>query len=165
MTILRRSFLAAFVAASVACSPSAPSAEKGASTDDAPAAIVRALYEPYLSETAVPPAWYEAPLTDELQALIAEAAAGNEGNVPIEADPIIAGQDYQLTGLDVTVETPPVDGRAVVVARFSNMGAPTAVRYDLAETSGAWRIDNIRSEPGFDLRSELSAVIGGDDTN
>lgn len=158
MMLMRRTLLAALALFLAACSSETP---PSAADGNGPAAVVRALYDPYLAGDAVtPPPWYDAaPLTTDLRTQLSQADAANDGQTPIEADPIIAGQDYRLTTVDVALDAPPSNGRASVTARFNNMGTATVVRYDLLETEGVWQIDNIRSDPGFDLREEIAAAI------
>ena len=161
MPLLRRLFFVFVAISAIACTPPAPGS---ANRTVAPAEVVRALYAPYLGGDAVaPPAWDDAtPLSNELRTLLTQAATANDGQTIIDADPIIAGQDYQLSGVDVTLDSPPANGQARVTARFTNMGTATVVRYDLVEVDGDWRIDNIRSDPGFDLREEIAAAISSE---
>src|SRR5690242_14365288 len=112
-----------------ACSPAATTtasgpastrttmATAGASSDAAVAAIT-ALYQPYLKQGAEPPAWYRAlPMTPELAALVARDQQQAHGEVgAVDADPIIAAQDWQVSDLSVSADAPPVSGRIVVTA-------------------------------------------------
>src|SRR5262249_34936913 len=120
--------------------------ETTAATAQSAIAVITALYQPYLAHHGEPPAWYAAlPMTPELAALVARdqhnANNGDEGAV--EADPIIAAQDFQLSELTVTAAAAPANGRVVVTARFKNITSMTDVRYDMVERASdhAWLVD------------------------
>ena len=157
---MRIGILAALTLVLAACSPpsattaTSSAAETETSADD----VVRALYAPYLAGGDTPAWFVAAPMTAELRALYNRANSANAGDAIIDADPIIAAQDFQLSDLAVSLEAPPAHGRAVVTARFKNMGADSQVHYDMIENGGAWQIDNIRSGES-DLRAELLATI------
>ena len=164
MLLLRRLFSGFVAMSAIACTPPAPGSADRTADAAGPVEVVRALYAPYLAGQAVtPPAWDDAaPLTSELRTLLDQAATANDGQTIVDADPIIAAQDHQLSGVEVTADTPPANGQARVTARFGNMGKATIVHYDLVEADGGWRIDNIRSDPSFDLRQEIAAAIGSE---
>jgi len=149
--------LAAFAALICACTPTAPVA---VNASDA-VAVIRALYDPYLSDEAEPPAWREAtPWTDDARLMVeAEGAGASQVNATgaFSEDPIVAAKQWQLSDLAVTVEAPPLGGRAVIIASFKNAGQDTVVRYDMVQTEAGWRVDNIRSG-SIDLRGLLSRV-------
>jgi len=123
-----------------------------------PVSVVDALYQPYLTPHGTAPAWYQAlPMTPELASLVSadqHNANGEEG--AIDADPIVAAQDFELSDLAVTADTPSPDGRTVVTAHFKNMGRMTEVRFDMVQrpTDHAWLVDNVRSGDA-NLRAQL----------
>ena len=124
-----------------------------------PAAAIRPLYDPYLTEGATFPdfehqAPWSASLWAELQAMMARSQA--MGEPILDFDPLIDAQDYQLTNLVVAPEAVVPNSHAVVRASFNNSGRATEVVYDLVWEDGAWRVDNIRSS-GWDLRQIASA--------
>src|SRR5262249_15178682 len=101
----------------VACSPpqaSAPTCAPAATPSSAPAdaqratAAIVALYQPYLREGGQAPAWYQAmAMTPELAALVERDQRAAQGEVgAIDADPIIAAQDYQITDFSVAPDAP-----------------------------------------------------------
>lgn len=147
MTIIRRAFVAALVGFACACGPTA-------SND--PATLVMEVYQPYMSEGSHAPDWRLAvPMTPDLAALVDQNDSDSGGGVgAIDVDPIIAAQDYQLSNLVVSVENPPADGAAVVMARFDNFGEPTTVHFEMVNDAG-WRVNNIRSGD-YDLREQLT---------
>lgn len=139
--IARRGFLGLCVALSLAaCGPPA------GGTD--PISTVRPLYAPYLADAAPPPALpARAPLSGELRGMFAaldEAVAAGSAQ-GLDFDPVIDGQDYQLSGLEVTLEEGPAAGRAMVKAAFRNFGADVEVFFDLIEEGGAWVIDDVHT--------------------
>lgn len=58
-------------------------------------------------------------------------------------NPVIPGQDYQLSNVVVTQREPPVDGRAVIDVGFENFGQPVAMQIVLMRERGAWFIHDI----------------------
>jgi hypothetical protein len=152
---------AATTSTSSGAASTATSASASPASDSAGAiAAVTALYQPYLKHQNNAPAWYQAlPMTPELAALVqrdqANTQAGDEGAV--EADPIIAAQDFELTDLSVTADGAFANGRGVVTAHFKNIGEETDVHYDVVERASdhAWLIDNVRSKDS-DLRALLA---------
>ena len=148
------------VAALAACSRQA---EKGADapTAQAPdaAAVIRPLYDPYLTEGAQFPEFrdqapWSADLWRQLEAMVARSNAINE---PImDFDPLIDAQDHQLSNLNVTTEALAENSHAVVRASFSNAGRPTEIVYDLVWEDGGWRVDNVRGAE-WNLREVAAA--------
>ena len=119
-----------------------------------PAAVVRPLYDRYLREGEPAPALNEAaPWTDDLRAAIEATLAYSRavGEPIIDFDPLIDAQDFQLSNLRVEVVQQPQEDRAIVEARFSNIGRTTIVYYDMRAVDGAWRVDNVRT-PDWNLR-------------
>ena len=119
-----------------------------------PAAVIRPLYDRYLTEGAQFPEFrdqapWSASLWTQLEAMMARSEALNE---PIlDFDPLIDAQDYQLTNLNVATEALSENSHATVRASFANAGRPTEVVYDLIWENGGWRVDNIRAS-NWDLR-------------
>jgi hypothetical protein len=151
----RRSFIIA-AAALAACTPPAapPESEAPADTPD-PAAAVRPLYDPYLTEGAAFPEFREqAPwstsMWTQLEAMSARSQA--MGEPILDFDPLIDAQDYQLSNLNVTTDAVVESSHATVRASFNNNGAPSEVLYDMVWENGAWRVDNIRTSQ-WDLRA------------
>lgn len=162
MRLDRRAVLAGVGAAALAaCSQQEPAktetAESNASAGSAapdPAATIRPLYNPYLTEGATFPAFREqapwsAALWAQLEAMMARSEAAGE---PIlDFDPLIDAQDYQLNNLSVTTDAVSEGSHAVVRSRFSNAGRDTEVVFDLVWEQNGWRVDNIRTA-AWDLR-------------
>lgn len=153
MELARRMLFALAAGLLAACGQAAPGAD--------PVSTVQALYAPY--EAGLNPSDLRrgVPWTDEMKTLFEEADARAEklDAQAIDFDPIIDGQDYEITDLAVEAQGAPADGRAVVDARFKNFGDDVKVTFDLAEAGGGWRVDNIRTE-AWNLR-ELLAGGGG----
>jgi hypothetical protein len=141
-----------------ACSPPAgkqdqPAASVGRAVTD-PAAVIRQLYEPYLTPGATFPDFQnQAPWSDSLWATLQAMMARSEAiNEPIlDFDPLIAAQDHQLTNLNVVNESVVEGSHAVVRASFTNATTPTEIIYDMAWEDDRWKVDNIRGE-NWDLR-------------
>lgn len=162
----RREFLAAAGAASLAaCSqppadkqaPPQPSEGARAITD--PAAVIRPLYDRYMTPDAQFPDFLEqAPWSNDLRTLLAAMVARSSTiNEPIlDFDPLIGAQDYQLSNLNVANEAVVEGGHAVVRASFNNATAQTEIVYDLIWEDDRWKVNNIRGD-GWDLRQIAAA--------
>jgi hypothetical protein len=150
-------------AALAACTPpqaektDAPDSNARAVTD--PAAVIRPLYDRYMTPNAEFPEFREqAPWSDSLWALLeAMVARSNAINEPIlDFDPIIGAQDYQLSNLNVTTDGVVESSHAVVRASFTNANTHTEILYDLIWEADRWKVDNIRGD-GWDLRQIAAA--------
>lgn len=144
--------LAAFVAlALAACAPREAGTPEG---------VVAKIYETASAAIARGEVPYDyIPLSDSLSAAIAEGRRlANERNEPfIEGDLATGCQDCQtFTDLVITVMSPPANGQASVRATFSTDGRPREMNYSLVETPQGWRVDNITSPEGFDLRASVA---------
>jgi hypothetical protein len=150
-------------AALAACTPpqaektDAPASNARAVTD--PAAVIRPLYDRYMTPNAEFPEFREqapwsASLWAQLEAMVARSNALNE---PIlDFDPLIGAQDYQLSNLNVATEALSEGSHAVVRASFNNATVHTEIVYDLIWEADRWKIDNIRGD-GWDLRQIAAA--------
>lgn len=160
---------AAAAAALAACSRdqgeekgAADGAGSGASIDD-PAAAIRPLYDPYLTQGAPFPAFrdqapWSADLWTQLEAMVARSSAINE---PIlDFDPLIGAQDGRLSNLSVTTDSVVPNSHAVVRARFTNLGREEEIVYDLVWEGGGWRVDNVRGRD-WDLRQIAAQPSAG----
>ncbi len=63
----------------------------------------------------------------------------------LDFDPIVNGQDYEITDLHVTPKGG-TEKDAVAEVTFKNFGEPVTLTYDLVLQDSAWRIDNIVSK-------------------
>ena len=100
------------------------------------------------------------PLSDDLARLLHEGAETAErNNEPfIDGDLAANCQDCTSIGpVTATVTSPSANGRAVVEAHFLLDGRPSVVIWDMVESPQGWRVDNIRSPDGYDLRASVSA--------
>jgi Protein of unknown function (DUF3828) len=143
MRLLRRAIPALILALGVlACAAPKPGAD--------PVAAVAPLYDRYVANQNPPGLLDLAPWTHELRGLLARAMdlskQQDEPNAVVDFDPIVDGQDWQISDVQVSISKPPADGRAEVVAHFKNFGQPVQVTYELRQEDGGWRIDNIRGE-------------------
>jgi hypothetical protein len=96
-------------------------------------------------------------MTPELASLVSEDQRSANGEAgAIDADPIVAAQDFELSDLVVTADAPATGGRAVVTAHFKNMGHAMEVHFDMVQRPAdhAWLVDNVRSGEA-NLRAEL----------
>ena len=136
-----------------------PEAAPGAPIAD-PAAIIRPLYDRYMTPAAVttfPTLEEQAPWSDELRTqlidMMARSAIANE---PIlDFDPFTGAQDWQLSDLNVVTDGVVENSHAVVRASFTNFGAAEEVVFDLVWQEGEWRVDNIRNAL-WDLRQVIA---------
>jgi hypothetical protein len=144
-----------------ACSPpqqqqqteTAP-ADNGARAITDPAAVVRQLYEPYLTQGAtLPPFREQAPWSDELWAQLDAMMTRSQvaGEPILDFDPLIDAQDFELSDINVLNEAVAENSHAVVRASFTNLGQRTEIVYDLVWQDDRWKVDNIRTA-NWDLR-------------
>ncbi|MBT9291991.1 YbjP/YqhG family protein [Prosthecodimorpha staleyi] len=70
----------------------------------------------------------------------------------IDYDPLIDGQDGEVKGLAVTVESATAD-RATVVAAFTSFDEKLRVTFDMQLEKGAWRVEDIRGREGSSLKA------------
>jgi hypothetical protein len=160
----RRNFVIATAAALAACSRQTeetepPREDRAGRAITDPAAVIRQLYDPYLTQGATFPAFREqAPWSADLWALLETMMARSQAlNEPIlDFDPMIAAQDYQLTDLNVASEGVVENSHAVVRASFTNLNQATEVIYDMVWEDDRWKVNNIRGD-GWDLRQIASA--------
>ncbi len=166
-----KSLLLGALIALAACSqqpaapPSEPTAEEAAALD-APAAIIRPLYDRYLNPTDPAVTTYpaledQAPWSADLrQKLLDMMARSNAANAPIlDFDPFVNAQDGVTSNLNVETESLVPNSHAVVRANFAQDARPDAVVYDLIWENGGWRIDNMRNEQ-WDLRQIVMSNLG-----
>lgn len=140
-----------------ACSPPQPAADRVE-------AVIRAVYAAATGRAAHGQVTSvdDVPLSDALAASIREASAVAEANNEpfIDGDIVLACQDCSAVGgLAIATTTPPANGRAVVEAHFTVDAAVRVESFDMVETPQGWRIDNIRSADGYDLRRAASDEI------
>lgn len=142
-----------------ACNPAqTTSAQQG------PEAMVMALYaagQAKLARSQLTDA-SDIPMSADLErvfkAALDKAEANNEPF--IDGDLIFNCQDCgQIGAVAVTVQSPPTNGKAVVQARFTVYGEANTVLWDMVQTPQGWRVDNIRSPDGYDLRKAAEEEI------
>jgi hypothetical protein len=108
-----------------------------------PVAFVRGLYSGY--EHGKPILLEKQPFSPRMRKLLAADKAYAKGEVGrLDFDPIINGQDWKIADLSVTLVSQAQD-KAVVEAKFSNLGDAEDLRYDLVRSGGGWLIDEIQS--------------------
>lgn len=114
-----------------------------AQTAGDPVALVRGLYPGY--ERGKPVTLEKQPFSPRMRKLLAADKAYAKGEVGrLDFDPIINGQDWKIGDLSVTLVSQAGD-KAVVEAKFSNLGDAEDLRYDLVHSGGRWLIDEIQS--------------------
>jgi len=155
-------FSLAFGLALAACGPreqaEPPAAEAQRAIPD-PAAVVRALYEPYLSPEGRTPALIEAApwsnrMRGELEAM--QARSMELGEPILNFDPLIDAQDWQLSEVSASADAVVEASHAVVRASFTNSGQRNEVTYDLVWEDDRWKVDNVRGAE-YDLRAIVTA--------
>lgn len=153
---MHRVFMAfAVLAVAFACSP------RAASTPEAVVTQVYATASAAIARGEVP--YDYIPFSDSLAAAINEGSRlASERNEPfIEGDLATGCQDCQtFADLVITVTSPPANGQAGVRAAFVVDGQPREMNYAMVETPQGWRIDNITSPDGYDLRASVSLYAG-----
>jgi hypothetical protein len=108
-----------------------------------PVAVVRALYRGY--EIDKPVGLEKQPFSPRMRKLLAADKAYAKGEVGrLDFDPIVNGQDWKLADLSVTLTSQTGD-KAVVEAKFNNLGNAEDLRYDLVRNGGRWLINEIQS--------------------
>jgi hypothetical protein len=162
--MIRRTAIAFAAILLAACTPS-PQQDAPAT---GPEAVIHALYadaQTHIGDSVLP--LESIPMSAELQELVlsAEAAADARNEPFIEGDLALQCQDcVSVSDLEITQRDGPADsnlvGHAIVVARFTlNGNEPREVIYDLIEEAEGWRIDNIMSDGGHDLRAEAQTYL------
>lgn len=125
-----------------------------------PESVVAEIYETASAAIAQGEVPYDyIPLSDSLAAAIAEGQRlASERNEPfIEGDLATGCQDCQtFTDLVIAVTSPPANGQAAVRASFSTDGRPREMNFAMVETPQGWRVDNITSPDGYDLRASVA---------
>lgn len=127
---------------------------------DTPEEAIEALYAPYLADELPPDR--EPYFSEHLNGLFAEDAREAGGEVgSIDFDPVIAGQDYQISDFDL--DDVSVDGdTALVSVFFKNMGETQSLLFDMVLEDDGWKVDDITSlPPGPEWQlSEIFAEAG-----
>ena len=114
-----------------------------AQTPGDPVAVARGLYRGY--ERDKPALLEKQPFSRRMRKLLAADEAYAKGEVGrLDFDPIINGQDYKIADLSVTLVSQAQD-RAEVEAKFTNLGDPMDLRYDVVRSNRRWLIDDIRA--------------------
>lgn len=144
--------LAAMLA--VACTPPAAST---------PEAVVAEIYETASSAIARGEVPYDyIPLSDALGGQIEEGQRrAEERNEPfIDGDLATGCQDCQtFTDLVISVTSPPANGQASVRANFNTDGRPREMNFAMVEAADGWKVDNITSPDGYDLRAGVALYL------
>ena len=129
-----------------------------------PDAAVQAIYAAATPRLAhgQPTTLDEIPLSTEFKAAIDHASTvADQRNEPfIDGDLAFNCQDCRVaTELQTVVTHPPANGHAVVEARFKLDGQATVVIWDMVQTPQGWRVENIRSPDGYDLKQAAQQEI------
>ncbi|HVY84226.1 MAG TPA: hypothetical protein VG943_03775 [Caulobacterales bacterium] len=124
-----------------------------------PDAAVRTMYAvaiAHLGKDATP--LDAIPMSDDLRQQFQHAVdeAERRDEPFIDGDLVMSCQDCgQLTDLAIATKTPPASGRAVVEATFKIYGEPRVIDWAMIETPQGWRVDNITSPDGYNLRAAI----------
>lgn len=128
-----------------------------------PRAVVIAAYEPYLESDFDWGNYDDSALySRELNALFdrdarESEAAGEVGR--LDFDPLVNGQDYEITNLEIGQAAVTGD-KAVVPVEFDNFSSPTTIEIRLVKEDYGWSIDDVVSTGGdvaYALRDILEA--------
>lgn len=123
---------------------------------ETPEALIEALYAPYLAESET--IEHDVFFSDDLTRLYEVDAQQSQGEVgAIDFDPVINGQDWDITDLRVG-EADISEQSAVVTVRFRNFAQPVTLRYGLIREGGNWQVDDIESIEG-ENRWTLSEIF------
>ena len=139
--MFRRSFLfSVFLLANCGATPAA----------DDPAGTIRAIYHAYVlaekSGKDAPDFLTASFYSKRIQRLIAamRKTCVEGWQCGPDYDFLIDGQDYQLRDLDVVLLSR-ADGKAVVEAKFKNLGAAKDKLFSMIREDGGWKIDEIEN--------------------
>ena len=138
----------------------APVAALAAPVFDTPRALLEYAYEPYSSGNFSddPYELYSARLKGLLEQSVAETPEDEIG--PLDFDPFIDAQDYDLSAL--TIDAPEVNGdEATARVTFKNFDVEEDLRFDLVKEADGWKIDDIASVTP-DLQWRLTDILGSD---
>lgn len=119
-----------------------------------PVALVQASYAPYTTRGGPTPdllgaTCWSADTGGRLKAA-ADRAAAEGGLAPPGFDPLVDGQDWDVTDLRVRA----VDADTVE-ASFQNFQSPTTVTWELVVEGGGWRVRDLRFAGGRSLLGSL----------
>lgn len=126
-----------------------------------PRALIESIYAPYLRDE-VPDNYPTDQFTPTLKTLWDDMETRqNESEMAIlDFDPIINGQDFQIT--DFAVADPLIEGdKATVVATFRNFSEPQEMHYTLLHQADGWKIDDLESVAG-EFTYRLSEILAED---
>lgn len=130
---------------------------------DEPSDLINRIYDYYLhpNPDAAPLEDDRSLFTKRLNGLFDTyfANAGGDEVGPLDFDPFISAQDYELKDFSITSES--VDGDAATISvAFMNFDYRSALTYSLLREDGAWRVEDIRSDNPDDSWL-LSALLQG----
>lgn len=132
-------------AAALSAGPAAQAAAPAPRAITDPQAFVTGVYKRLAADpNYAPPTDIYTPRLKALWADMTRDARGEVGRVDFEF--WTNAQDWALKGVVVTSK--PVEGNAgrrVVIARFTNSGAPEEIRFYFERTAAGWRLDDARS--------------------
>jgi hypothetical protein len=130
---------------------------------DTPEAVIQQVYAHSSAAMARGEVPYDyVPLSESLAAAITNGnQLAEERNEPfIEGDIATGCQDCtSLTDLVITTTAAPADGHATVLAAFKVDQQPREMTYAMVQTPEGWRVDNITSADGYDLRASVTSYL------
>ena len=131
--------------------------------DTAPRQFLTAIYKAYSGADATGISWrgnkadrYFDPALTKLILRDVKESKGEVGR--IDFDPFVAGQDFEITNLDIAIVSESTEAASAIVS-FTNLGQPTKIRYDLTKTAKGWRIANIIWIAPDDLKGDLRSIL------
>jgi len=132
-----------------------------------PRRVLRLIYDRYTEEGTTPRILVDDRLTleryfdDEMVSLLLAdfACQKRDGGVcKLDWDPFVSAQDWKIEGLSLSRISADED-RAVLEARFKNLGKETVVQYTLVKLPRGWRISDISYPPGGPDRPSLKSLL------
>lgn len=130
----------------------------GAQAPTEPGAAIARIYKGYASGST------PGPIEDHYSARLRQLAAAArkrtpDGDIgPLDFDPVVNGQDWEIKRLRIREIKREAD-RAIVQASFTNFGDAKEIVFDLVRGPSGWKIDDITSRRN--PRWTLSRILAG----
>jgi hypothetical protein len=142
-----------------------PALSQAATKIDDPAKFVKGVYAQLAAvtptKTYTEPDHFYTPHLASLWAL--EKKEGGDGVGRIDFDFWVNGQDWALTGINVTQQAVEfVDGRKVVIVKFKNFNKPQEIHFYFEKSAAGWKLDDVRSVVGENWTLSLILKYGWD---
>ena len=123
-------------------------ATPGVAAEQSPKELIAAIYKAYEGKDAKGYNWNDGPdckkaFSAATAKLILDDAEASKGEIgALDFDPIIDGQDYEITNLKIDVVEADLS-HATAAVSFLNFKKPTKLKMQLLKEKDGWRIDDI----------------------